>query len=323
MKWKDRLLSSSLPLEYEVGKILTNDNFYVDFDYSYKRYDNALEKEFSFDIKAGSFYPFEKDPEIQMTIDILIECKYRNPNMSWLFIKDINPEEFSNFSSKGVIKFIDEFTQMTSKNKYSDFPICETCLKGIEINTQNGEVHDVGITHGLNQLLYSIPVLLGDHIEGNLGDHLSEAYPYIICPILITTAELRILKDDFSIDKVKNAESIDDISVEVPFLKLYSDVYPSFKEHCKNIFKNIPTYENHIKRLDYLINLRKAKFDEKGFPYLIYNRPEELLLGLKEGIGNDLFREILICNLKNLPELLEQIKAGINIIGEALEKIED
>jgi hypothetical protein len=322
MKWKDKLLSSSLPLEYEIGKILTNENFSIDFDYSYKRYDNALEKEFSFDIRAGGFYPFEMEARIQMTIDLMVECKYRNPNTSWLFIKDINPDEFSNFTQKGVIKFIDEFTNMTSSNQHCDFPICETCLKGMEINTQNGEVHDSGIIHGVNQLLYGIPLLLSSHIEGNLGLHLSEAYPHIICPILLTTADLRILNDEFSIESVKNAKSLDDISFEVPFLRLYSGVYPSLNEHCKNVFKDIPAYDDHLKRLDYLRILRETKYLSKDkLPRIIYNKPDYLLLDLKEGLANNLLREVLVCNLKNFPELLKQIKTGITSIGEGLEEI--
>ena len=117
MKWKDRLLSSSFPLEYEVGKILTSNNFYVDYDYAYKRHDDTLEKEFSIDIKAGGYYPFEINSPVKINIDMLLECKYRNPNVSWLFFSDINISEFSNFSSKGAIKVIDEFSDLFSKLK--------------------------------------------------------------------------------------------------------------------------------------------------------------------------------------------------------------
>lgn len=322
MKWKDRLLSSSLPLEYEVGKILTQNNFFIDFDYAYKRYDNANEKEFSIDIKAGGYYPFETESSIKLSIDLLLECKYRNPNVSWLFVKDINIDNYSNFSSKGAIKLVDEFSEVHYKDRLNPFPICETCLKGMEVNTQNGEVHDKGIIHGINQLVYSIPSLLNRHINGALLDHLEDVFPYIICPILITTADLRILNNDFSIENLKETDSIEKISTEVPYLKIYSDVYPSFSEHCENIFKNIPN-QHQQKQFDYFKKLRKIRVTEDGFPDIkkMYSRPDDLLIQLQNGIGNDIFRETIVCNIDHFPKLLEEIKTGIECVGENLIKI--
>ena len=323
MKWKDRLLSSSLPLEYEVGKILTSNNFFIDYDYTYKRYDEDLEKEFSIDIKAGGYYPFEINSSIKITVDLLVECKYRNPNVSWLFIQDINIDEFSNFSSKGVIKVIDEFTEIFSKNSFNTFPICETCLKGMEVNIQNGEVHDQGIIHGINQLVYSIPALLNSHIRAALWNKNDEVFPYIICPILVTTAELRIINDDFSINGLEKAKSIEEISQVVPFLKVYSDVYPSFEKHCQNIFEGIPD-TSQLNQLERLVNLRKIRFDEKGNidTKRMYKQPLDLLDGLQNGFGMDLFRETLVCNFDHFPELLKEIKDEIANIEDGFEKIE-
>lgn len=324
MKWKDRLLSSSLPLEFEVGKILAKDNFSVDFDYSYKRYDNKDEKEFSIDVKASGYYPFEMDSEIELSVDLLLECKYRNPNVSWLFIEDFNIEEYSNFSSKGVVKVIDEFSEIFSKNSFSGSPYCPTCLKGMEVNTQNGEVHDKGIIHGTNQLLYSIPSLIESHISSSLTGRLDDIYPYLVCPILITTADLRLIKNDFSIKKLEQTKNLDDISTEVPFLKVYSDVYPGFKEHCVNIFKEIPT-EKELDNYNYFKKLRQIPRNGKGHPNInkMYSRPDDLLIQLRNGIGNDLFREVLVCNLKNFPALLKEIKNGIELIANGFEKIEN
>lgn len=321
-KWKDRLLSSSLPLEYEVAKILTKNNFSIDFDYAYKRYDNTNEKEFSIDIIASGYYPFEMDASINLTIDLLVECKFRNPNVSWLFVNDINISDYSNFSSKGVLKLIDEFSEVHYKHRHNPYPFCDTCLKGMEVNTQNGEVHDNGITHGINQLVYSMPSVLARHINSALLRQLTDVYPYILCPILITTADLRILNNDFSIENLKKSDSLDEISEVVPFLKIYSDVYPSFSEHCQNIFNNTPSV-NQQTQFAFLKKLRKIELSEDGLPNFekMYSQPDDLLLQLKNGIGNDVFRETLVCNINHFPRLLEEIKTGIELIGENLEKI--
>jgi hypothetical protein len=55
-KWKAGLLSSSVPLEYEVAKILAKEAFAVSADYSYLRRDEqGIEKEFSCDIEATAY----------------------------------------------------------------------------------------------------------------------------------------------------------------------------------------------------------------------------------------------------------------------------
>ena len=41
-KWESRLLSSSIPLEYEVAKVLSDLNFTVSFDYAYYRHRQRL-----------------------------------------------------------------------------------------------------------------------------------------------------------------------------------------------------------------------------------------------------------------------------------------
>jgi len=320
MKWKDRLLSSSIPLEYEIAKILSKYNFPVSFDYSYKRFDSDLEKEFSIDIRAIGSYPFSRTSSIKLDIDILIECKYRNPNVSWLFVKDLNKPDYSNFSIKGVIKVIDEFSEYNSTRHSSVMPLSETCLKGIEINTQNGEVHDIGITHGINQLVYCIPPLLKSNIFSSLVGNLADNHPYIICPILVTTADLRLLNPNFSIDMLTKSKSLDDISKEVPFLRMYSDVYPSFEEHCRNTFKDILDLDTQ-NRFEYFQKLRKYDLMDLKKNRKIISTPKLFMLELQKGIGNDLFRETLVCNFKHFPRLLKELKQEFISIGRGLKKL--
>lgn len=322
MKWKDKLLSSSIPLEYEMAKILAKNKFSIDLDYSYKRYDNDLEKEFSIDIKACGYYPFNMSASIKLEFDLLIECKYRNPNVSWLFIEDVNIEEFTSFSSRGVVKLIDEFSGYTIKNRGSNLLDIRTCLKGVEINTQSGDVHDIGISHGINQLTYCLPQLVKQHIFGSLVGHLDDNHPYIVCPILITTADLRILNNNFSIASLNKSKSLDEISTEVPYLKFYSNVYPSFKEHCKNTFKGILDSDNK-NRYEYFKNLRKndlSKLIDRKAGNMNSN-PELLLIELQNSFGNDLFKETLICNFKHFPTLLKEVKKQISSIGRNIKKL--
>lgn len=324
MNWKDKLLSSSLPLEYEVAKILTKNDFCVDFDYTYKRFDESDEKEFSTDIKASRFNPFEitKSRDTILDLDLIIECKYRNPSIDWVFIPEINNDGFENFSRKGVLKVFDEFSGINSRYNCLCEPYLETCLKGIEVNNKTGDAHDTGIRHGINQLLYSLPHLIYKHITSSLLDHIDDVHPFAICPILVTTANLRILNDDFSIEKLQSSEQLNDISEIVPYLKLHTIVNPSFDIHCSNIFEGIPS-KQQLGRFNYFKVLRHQEFNIDNFPKLedTYTSTSELLVKLQNGNADDLFSQSIICNLNSFPDLLNKIKDELKMLIEGFEKI--
>ncbi len=320
MKWKTNLLSSSLPLEIEVARLLAKKEFAVSFDYPYKRHDNGEEKEFSFDVHAQAWYPFNEKNDLKIDIDFLMECKYRHPSVSWVFVEDLNVTDLETFSSKGVIKFIDEFTDLHTDFKHSEIPDLKICLKGIEIGTQSGEVHEKGILHGSRQLIYAMPQLIHRHVDASLYESPEECKPYLLCPILVTTADLRIFKKDFSIESVNRAESLDDFSFSVPYLSYYSELDPGFFTHCKNTFKGIPNVHQQAKYKS-LVDFRKYQYGEDSIPEKFYSQPELLVSDLTDGYGGDIFREILICNFSHLPNLLTEIQDQITKMGSSLEKI--
>ena len=64
-KWKSKLISSSLPLEFEVAKYFVSKGFsvtadytYARADYTYARNDSGTVKDFSVDLKASAYLPF-------------------------------------------------------------------------------------------------------------------------------------------------------------------------------------------------------------------------------------------------------------------------
>ena len=54
-KWKDCLLSSSLPFEFEIAKLLASAGFFISADYTYSRTDAGVTKDFSVDIEASGY----------------------------------------------------------------------------------------------------------------------------------------------------------------------------------------------------------------------------------------------------------------------------
>lgn len=324
MKWKDRLLSSSIPLEFEVVKILTNKGFYTDYDFAYQRLDGKEEKEFSIDILSGGYYPFGAPNSIELQIDLNIECKYRNPDVKWLFLPNLQPFDDSNHVSSFPIRFIDEFSEVKLNHSLHNITVNHQSSKGVEVNTSNGEVHDTGIHHGINQLMYSLPVILKSAIIQRLKDHLADVFPYCFCPILVTSAELRLLNKNFSIEEVKNAGSIEDISNEVPFIYFKPYAYPSFVKHSINTFEDI-RLDKYKERIEYFNSIRIIELDNVNGvkyekPIFEIHPTTNLLNSLMKG-GSDMFQDILICNLNNLPQLIDDIKQAVEKVGASIEKV--
>jgi hypothetical protein len=102
-KWKRNLLSASLPLEYEVARILVTRGFAVEADYTYGRdAESGQPKDFSVDILARGSPPFTDPNIVDGTFELLIECKHRVRGTKWLFLPDTNKAEFSHINVRGV-----------------------------------------------------------------------------------------------------------------------------------------------------------------------------------------------------------------------------
>lgn len=305
-KWKSRLLSSSLPLEYQIATILAELGFSVSHDYSYTRKDGNEKKEFSTDIHAMFFADSEETFDYK--IDVLAECKYREEGKKWLFLPEVNSADFSNQTLGYTITGCDSF----SKVKYLKDEIYEFeqqidfSLKGVEVNISSGEVFDKDIRHGINQLKYALPYLLKNNIEFNIFGHIDDCVPWFIIPILITNAELHILHDHFSVETVKSANSIDEISYKVPYLIHYSDVGPDFIKHHKSVFKGFGEY---VRESEILNILEDAQSKLKG-KYNLYNSPIKECLELE---FSQLYKlkqnntHFLICNSDSFSKLLIDI----------------
>src|ERR1035438_684627 len=92
--WKDALLSSGLPLEYEATRILVQSGFHVDGEYPYNRRSDCGSEEFSVDLLAHHYLENGcKDGSFKGQIAAVCECKYRNPGKTWVFMPDLNRSE--------------------------------------------------------------------------------------------------------------------------------------------------------------------------------------------------------------------------------------
>ncbi|MEH2259052.1 hypothetical protein [Nostoc sp.] len=234
-QWKDKLLSSSIPLEFEVAKLLVKKGFSISSDFTYSRSDAGVDKDFSVDIHATAYLPFSNPNRITASLEMLVECKYRNPNIrQWLLLPDPNKPDFSPITLGYTIHIVDDFSPYSvTKNAYIDFEaMLPCCYKAIEIDIKSSAVYDAEIKHGLCQLQYAAPRLIVEQIMSNVQGHIKDNKPFIFYSVLITTAEIFIAKNNSTIQEVEKASDLADIAVKVPYLIFYSDYGPDFELHC-------------------------------------------------------------------------------------------
>ena len=203
-KWKDFLLKSSIPLEYEVKQLLDKYGCVSNYEFTYLRPDeNEVVNEFSYDIDASYI-------KGRHFFELMIECKYRDLSTNWIFI----PDNYGGMDEIEHYSFINPNDHFTQENKFLrlDYePLAPLCGKGIEINS-NGQ-NPKTITQAINQLSYAMAEKVISGMEHQIEKLLttSEIIFYNI-PIIVTTANLYRLKDDVTMQEIKNSNDINSIA---------------------------------------------------------------------------------------------------------------
>lgn len=303
--WKSNLLSSSFPLEYEVAKILVSHGYAVSSDYKYLRKNKEGQPtEFSIDIEATLY-----DEENLCTNSFLIECKHRHHNTKWLFLPDPNKEDFiASFGNS--LRVIDEFSykimdgQPFLESEY-DIPLC---IKGIELFGDNNAA-DAKIREGITQLQYCLPQFFASSVWFNINGHSADNLPFIFCPILLTTAELIIVSDDFSIDKVEKSNDLSDLGKSVPYLILYSEPGPEFETHCSYACESLGSLTGleQIDEIEQIRNSSKNGGYESDYPTAIGDG----LAAAQRFYLNKYFSSFIVCNLKEFPNFISKINDAL------------
>ena len=190
--WKEHLLRSGLPLEYEVAKLLAQEGMMIEADHSFFRKEGNIYKEWSTDLTAD-WYSSPDQTSIDFKLEILLECKYRSPEKSLLLVKDPNYEMPLGILGGGLIA-IDQHMPFSLNSKAIEkferkMP---SVYKAIEIY-ENG-AHDEDIRHGIQQLKYGSISLLNQSMRFAYSSHSDDLLAFFFCRVLVTNASIRVFK---------------------------------------------------------------------------------------------------------------------------------
>lgn len=316
-KWKSKLVSSSLPLEFEVAKSLVAHGFSVYADYAYARDDSGVVKDFSVDLQATAFSPFSNPNRITAQLELLVECKQRHPKVKWLFFPDPNRADFSPIVLGRTIRTIDSFSQKFFRSNVTvEFDEnAPHCYKGVEVDESDGRVYDAEIKHGVSQLQYALPRLISEAALFNLHGHREDNIPFIVCPILLTTADLLVAHNNLTANMVESATALTDIAKTTPYLILYSDYGPDFERHCARECLQLGQLD--LDEFD-VIEEYRAENGEYSF-YL----PSFLCRSLSEGMRSTLvnyFTQFVVCQMSSFDTLITDIKKATSKAARTLGK---
>jgi len=231
-KWKEYLLKSGIPLEYEIKEFLDKKLCVSNFEYTYFRKDKSdVLTEFSYDIDSSYINP----PHF---VDLMIECKYRHESTKWLFL----PESYGGPNEIGFTSFMhpnDHFNEQ-GHFRFSNFPfqLAPLCSKGVEITSQGQNPKT--ITQAISQISYAMAEKVTDGIYHQVDEILSKNFNGTIfynIPIIITTAELYRIKENSSIDLIKKSDNLEEIATKENCLVIKNNAGVDLENYNLSIYQ--------------------------------------------------------------------------------------
>lgn len=311
-KWKNGFLKTGLPLEYVTSNILNEKGYSIFGEYPYLRpNENGEHKEFSIDIRAHKCLD---DNERFFVLDTLIECKFRQKGTVWIF----SPFP-SDLMPIGLVHTTEDLTpvRLQGDSLWEFEKNIGYCVSGVELMNNGGGNTD-GSRHGVFQLRYGMPVLLKDSYEHTLDYAWSSGRQInFICPILVTTADLRVIKPNLQLEHFTGAEELDDVSELREALILNESPGPQLQAFADSLAEDLinsrPELAHRLTVLDEV--LVGAEWENRSAPDLD---------SIKRSFGHSTER-VLIVNYQHLDNVLSKLEEVIleDIITEKVYAIID
>lgn len=297
-KWKTGFLKTGLPLEYVTSNILNEKDYSIFGEYPYLRpNENGDYKEFSIDIRAHKCID---NHDRLYVLDVLIECKFRQEGTVWVF----SPFP-SNTMAIGLVHSTENLVPVRLQGDalWNFEKNIGYCVSGVELMNNGGGNTD-GARHGVFQLRYGMPVLLKNSYELAL-DHTWCAGRYIdfICPILVTTAELRVIKPNLQLEDFTNADELDDVSEIRAAVILNESAGPQLQGFADSLAEKLISSRPELSQR--LIELSKVL---RGDEWI--NRYAPDLNTIMRSFGHSAER-VLIVNYKHLDSILSKLEEAL------------
>lgn len=220
--WKDIFLKSGLPLEHSVAGVLKRLGLKVQVEYNYVRR-NERNEDVTFSVDLRAVHRDHRD----LLLSALVECKYCSPGTQWIMVPNEDEAPFNQHRPSyfhGIDLFATE--SLFTLNTYDLYPQELMVHRGVQI-ARWGNVSPGTVSEAVAQLRYAA---LEQNIEwsaqrirdAEMAGPDAPRLPYASVCLIVTTAEIRVLKPMLSLEAFQKAESADDVTVPQPYVFLHA-----------------------------------------------------------------------------------------------------
>ena len=313
-KWKTGFLKTGLPLEYVTSNILNKNEHEIFGEYPYIRPNESKDlKEFSVDLRTWKCLD---DDDKLIVLSMLVECKYRQPGTSWVF---------SPFPSKtipiGILNSTEDLVpvRIGSDSVFKFEQSIGYCISGIELNSE-GSGNTNGVKHGIFQLRFAMPEFVKNDYESALDHTYADGrFIDLSCAILVTTADIRVIKPNLDLNHFTSAYELDDVTELREAIILNERAGPQLQEFADlladEFIKQHPELEKRLLEIDSVLIGKEWK-----------SRSAPDLDTIKRSIGYSSER-ILIVNHQHLEKIVKNLEKAIikdikkeKVYGKVIEK---
>lgn len=326
--WKEALLSSGVPLEGTVARMLTAIGCVVLGEREFTVIDSGgTQVRRSVDLLGMWSLP-------ALNLQLLVECKYRRDGVQWFFLRD--PQKVLGqrdwFTNCFVSPFVPPWYSDTNVvippvvtfgyHPTLDQHTLPIGIKGVQI-VPGGESNrgkykssdETPIKNASYQLRYAatahqfgFPPIPKDHFsQWAASDHFS-----FTLPILVTTAKLYLLQKKSGVPEIRTAEKPEDVADEVPALILHTEPSADLRRYSRLLLA-----ENYAQLIE---NASTAKMAEL-WKERVFNRPGPNQSSFAELQSLAVPKDVIVLNLDALEQTLSSWAQRLGISGllEALD----
>lgn len=261
---KKFILRSGIPLEVSVAKKVMKYNPVELGDLEYLREG----KIFSTDLYFSRIFKIKEG--INLWVNFVIECKYKEKNHEWFFFQFPSKDEedpflsedffYSKYDARNNVhdSFFKPIMRMKGFRKENESPDALGNLrseifsltpvhKGVDIfrHGYNEKVIQKAVSQAIFGAMTAqsrMYLCLIENIEELIGDpkepYLSNIVALMSIPIIITTAKLYVLDKNIDIDDLIHSDNVKEHFMSVPGVILIKSDYEIFKDYEKTLSKN-------------------------------------------------------------------------------------
>jgi hypothetical protein len=311
--WKAGLFATGLPLRYDAARTLVARGFTVDTDYYAAGRPGPHGADASaapnrVDIHAHAATPFTRSDRITSRLELLVACCPGDPETVWVFPPDPGRPAGVPSPPGRSLRIVDRFSPDAVSDAAASRLDAEVpdCQPGMILDPVRGSGDAERPRAEIARLQLALPRLFADNVLAHFLAPLPHNVAFLFCPILVTSAPIRVLNDDLDDGRLAAAADLEEITESPPFgaVRVRSGYGPAFETRCREEITRIEPLQRTEEAQ--LVERMRARNDNSRL-----NLPFTTIGALMEGERyylDSFFNRFIVCSAPRFPDIVDRIK---------------